>query len=383
MNKAVPITILTGFLGAGKTTLVNKIIEENKNLKFGLIINEFGEEGIDGSLVQTESEEEIIEISNGCLCCVARGDLLKSAENLLKAGNIDYILIECSGLAEPMPIAQTFMMDNLDGKVTLDSVVCVVDGVNHNQTKENFRIAIEQIVASDIIILNKLQDFTEVETQLIASKNQNEELQDQSNSKNNADHEIQNLKNTILEVNPYAYFLENYGELDTKLLLETGKWTYEKVVDQEDSKEIVEEMSAPREAGRRHFQTKVHAHCDDPNCDHEHLSSEALAKGDHHHHEHEEVDEIVFVTEKEVDLDKFQEFVLENFPKEIVRAKGFLKFSNQDYPTFLFQMVGAKKILMPFAPSKETFNAKKSRVVFIGKNLDQDKIFAEMNKTLV
>lgn len=338
-NKIIPITILTGFLGAGKTTLVNEIIKQNPDKKFGLIINEFGEEGVDGSLIQTTTDEEIVEMSNGCLCCVARGDLIDAANKLIQSKELDYILIETSGLAEPMPIAQTFMMDNLDGKVSLDAVVCLVDAVNHNYNKENFRIAIEQIIAADIIVLNKLQEADA--------------------------EEVQKLKNTILEVNPYAFFVENNGEIDTNLLIDSGRWTYDKVVDQ---KEENHEHEGHECDGDCEHCEDCEGECDCKDCEEEHSHHE------HHHHEHHEVDEFVYTTEKKLDMDKFQEWVLNNFPKEVVRSKGFIRFNTDQYPTFLFQMVGAKKVLMPFAPTRESFNATKTRIVFIGKNLDETKI---------
>ncbi len=325
-NKVIPISILTGFLGAGKTTLVNKILEQNPGRKFGLIINEFGEEGIDGSLIQVESDEDIVEISNGCLCCVARGDLLKSAQNLIKTGQIDYLLIETSGLAEPMPIAQTFMADNLDGQVILDGVICLVDAVNHYSSKENFRIAIEQVLSADIIVLNKLQEADPIE--------------------------IEKLKKTIKEVNPYAYFLDNYGEVDTKLLLETGKWTFDKVVNQDND-------------GSHKYSDDNHA-------------CEANLE-----HEHEEVDEFVFVTEKKFDLDKFQEWLMGAFPQNIIRSKGFIRFNHKSYEHFLFQMVGAKKMLIPFTNSRELKNAHKSRIVFIGKDLDEQMIRRQLEVVLI
>jgi G3E family GTPase len=331
-NKVIPITILTGFLGAGKTTLVNKIIEQNKGIKFGLIINEFGEEGIDGALIETNSEEEIIEISNGCLCCIARGDLLKSAENLINTGQIDYILIECSGLAEPMPIAQTFAMDDLDGRIVLDSIICLVDAENHTYTKDNYRIAIEQVIAADIILFNKIDSGHP--TSLKLQRTRGLSLRPIQS--------LSQLKIQISQVNPQAFFLENDENFDTKILIDTGKWSYEKVIDQN-----INEGS-----------------------DHE------------DHHEHEEIDEFVYVTEKQFDLEKFQDFVLNNFPKNIVRSKGFLRFDNENYPIFLFQMAGAKKTLLPFKTKRENFNAKKSRIVFIGKNLDKDLIKEKLEQVI-
>jgi G3E family GTPase len=146
------ITILTGFLGAGNTTLLNKLIESHPEKKFGLIINEFGEVGIDGELVsQQVSEEQTYEISSGCICCVVRGDLIKGVDKVISSNDIDYLIIETSGLAEPMPVAQTFEVDN---------VVAIVDCENVQDNVTNYAVLAAEVAAADIIVLNKVEELT-------------------------------------------------------------------------------------------------------------------------------------------------------------------------------------------------------------------------------
>lgn len=317
----IPITILTGFLGSGKTTLVNKIIKQNPEIKFGLIINEFGEVGIDGQLVEN-SGQEMVEMSNGCMCCVVRKDLLETVEKLVDSGKVDYILIEASGLAEPAPIAQTFAMDDLNGKVKMDSVICLIDALNYRVSKETYQIATEQVEFADVLVLNKTNEQTPENLEM--------------------------LNKFIKQINPDATVLENSEEFDTRVLVETGKWDNEKISSQED-----------------------------------HESE--------HTHEHDEVDEVVFVTEKVLDPMKLDHWIKVNFPENVVRAKGFLKLkmsemnldTTDDHGLFLFQMVGARKSLEPFTTTKTVFDYNTSRLVLIGKNLAKDYILEQLEKTTV
>src|SRR5260221_9744813 len=154
-KKIIPVSVLTGFLGAGKTTLVNHILRGQSEYKFGLIINEIGKIGIDGQLVQTENED-VVEMSNGCICCTIRKDLVKGIQKLLKREDLDYILIETTGIADPGPVAQTFLnVPQLQQYARLDSIITLVDAENVRQQLEEAKIAREQIALADFILLNK------------------------------------------------------------------------------------------------------------------------------------------------------------------------------------------------------------------------------------
>ncbi|MBX9809885.1 GTP-binding protein [Candidatus Gracilibacteria bacterium] len=159
MGKQIPITILTGFLGSGKTTLLNHIIRSANGRKIAVVENEFGSTGIDAELIE-KSTEEIVEISDGCICCTVRKDFMEAIERLLASGReIDNIIIECSGMSEPLPIAQSFLMNDMNGRVKLDSIICLVDAENitGNLTR-NTQTALEQIEFADYIIITKGQN---------------------------------------------------------------------------------------------------------------------------------------------------------------------------------------------------------------------------------
>jgi G3E family GTPase len=156
MNQ-VPVTVLTGYLGAGKTTLLNRVLTEQHGKKYAVIVNEFGELGIDNELV-VDAEEEVFEMNNGCICCTVRGDLIRIIEGLMKRkGRFDAILIETTGLADPAPVAQTFFVDDeVRSRTKLDSIVTVVDAKNFLQRLEDSHEAAEQVAFADIVLLNKI-----------------------------------------------------------------------------------------------------------------------------------------------------------------------------------------------------------------------------------
>lgn len=209
-TKIIPVTILTWFLGSGKTTLLNHILKNKEGYKIAVIENEFGEEGVDGDLIEKTETIDIIEIQNGCMCCMVRWDFIKWVRRLLDSGkDFDYLIIEASGMSEPLPIAQTFLMEDFSGRVKLDSIVCLIDAQNfqHNLV-QSLQTTFEQIEFANFIVLNKT-DWVKAE-------------------------ELTAIKKTIKELNTYGVIIEtNYGKVDLKYILDTTRFEMTEEIEKE------------------------------------------------------------------------------------------------------------------------------------------------------
>jgi G3E family GTPase len=333
----IPITILTGFLGSGKTTLINKIIKKNPDIRFGLIINEFGEIGVDGQIIDGNTEEKL-EISDGCVCCVVRADLCQAIEKMAMSEKVDYILLETSGLAEPAPVIQTFMTINPE-VVRLDSFMTLLDAENYDSLTQEYKNIDEQIKLADVVVLNKIEGL--------------------------APEKIIELQSKIATLNPYATMIENTSNTPANLFIESGKWSMER---------LLELGLSPKEGNHNHSGHEVHHHgdedCTDPDHHHDHSHE--------HHHVHDDVDEVVYRTTDVLDPNKLDSWLYNLFPKNVIRAKGILRIKT---PTgtqnFLFQMVGANKTLVPLSEFTKTI-PDTSTLVMIGKDLDKTQIIADL-----
>ena len=218
----IPITIITWFLGSGKTTLLNHVLTGNHGLKIAVVENEFGETSIDTDLIE-KSTEELIEVSNGCMCCVVRKDWMDAIEKLLDSGKkIDAIVIEASWASEPLPIAQSFLMNDMWGRVKLDSIICLVDALNYEQLlMSNAEIALDQLEFADFIVLNKCDLVTKDKRKY--------------------------LETLIRRVNAFAPILEaEYGKIDLSFLLSTGRFSVQP--------EMVEEWKSAHKHGHEDLQ---------------------------------------------------------------------------------------------------------------------------------
>ena len=339
MSEKIPVTVLTGYLGAGKTTLLNRILSEQHGQKYAVIVNEFGEIGIDNDLV-VGADEEVFEMNNGCICCTVRGDLIRIVEGLMKRrGKFDAIIVETTGLADPAPVAQTFFVDqDVQDQARLDAVVTVADAKWLADRLKDAPEAKNQIAFADVIILNKMDLVT--------------------------DEERREVEGRIRAINPYAK-LHRATKCDVDIAKVLGQNAF-------DLERILEIEPAFLEADEHDHDHHDHGH----GHHHDH--------GHHHHHDHgsnlkvyhdEEMQSVSVRVSGDLDPDKFMPWINELVQREgpnILRSKGILAFKN-DPKRFVFQ--GVHMILDGDSQREwKPGETRESKVVFIGRNLKEDEL---------
>ncbi|PWK65747.1 GTP-binding protein [Aminobacter sp. AP02] len=343
----IPVTVLTGYLGSGKTTLLNRILSENHGKRYAVIVNEFGEIGIDNDLI-VESDEEIYEMNNGCVCCTVRGDLIRVVEGLMRRpGRFDAIIVETTGLADPVPVAQTFFMDDdVRSKTKLDAVVALVDAKHLPLRLKDSREAEDQIAFADVVVLNK--------TDLV-----------------NAD-ELRDVEAAVRAINPSARIHRTTrAGVALDQVLDRGAFDLKRVL-----------------ADDPHF-LDAHDHDHDhecgPNCDHDHHHHHHDHDHHHHdhdHHEHGAVSPIHDVTVQsvslrggEMDSKKFFPWIEKITQMEgpnILRLKGIIAIKD-DPDRYVIQ--GVHMIIEGDHQRAWKDDEKhESRLVFIGRELDAERL---------
>lgn len=421
-RKIVPVTILTGYLGAGKTTLINHVLNNQEGYKVAVIVNDIGEVNIDAKLigkggVVNETDDSLVPLSNGCICCTLKVDLMKQIVELVKTGRFDYILIEASGICEPMPIVQTLtVLSDETGSYgipkicRLDNVVTVVDalrlatefGCGEDLTKENIdeedieNLLIQQIEFCNTIILNKIN---EVESE-----------------------ELNRVRKIIRALQPKARIIEtNYGEVEVKDIIDAKAFDFEEAATsagwlQELEKDVVpeEEHNCHHHEGEEHECCQGHEdgeHEHEHEHNHEHCNHEEgeCHCGHHHHHGEGEAEEygigtFVYYRRKAFDRARFEDFA-NRFPKSVIRCKGLIWFADTPNESYIFEQAG-KQIQAEYggdwiasAPEEERKQIIKEnpevlkdwdeevgdrmiKLVFIGQKMNKEEIISTLDKCL-
>ena len=341
----IPVTVLTGYLGAGKTTLLNRILSENHGKKYAVIVNEFGEIGIDNDLI-VGADEEVFEMNNGCVCCTVRGDLVRIIDGLMKRkGKFDAIILETTGLADPAPVAQTFFVDeDVREKTALDAVVTVADAKWLSDRLKDAPEAKNQIAFADVIVLNK--------TDLVTKP------------------ELAEVEARIRAINPYAT-LHRTERAQVKLsdVLERGAFDLDRIL------EIEPEFLDDGGHDHDHHHNDHHGH--DHHHDHGH------SHGGMKHYHDEDMQSLSLRTDKPIDPTKFMPWLQELVAKDgekILRSKGILSFKGDD-DRYVFQ--GVHMMLEGDHQRKwKKDEARESRLVFIGRELPEQAIRDGFAKTI-
>ena len=393
-NKEMPILLLTGYLGSGKTTLVNRILSNKKGIRFAVIVNDIGEVNIDATLIQQggvvgQSDDSLVALQNGCICCTLKTDLMNQIVEIMKMDKFDYIVIEASGICEPEPIAQTICsMKSIGGVYTefgtprLDCLVTVVDalrmadefGCGESLERKNLEeddienLIIQQIEFCNVILLNKASEVSP--------------------------EALDKIKHIIREIQTKAQIIEcDYADVDLEKLLDTNMFDYRQT-----------------ESGAgwiRGLESDVH--------DEEHHHEEHEEEHHHHHHDHDheggEVEEygigtFVYFRRPAFDLNKFDWFVNKKLPKSVIRAKGLCYFSDNTDMSCLFEQAGKQIMLREAgqwyatAPEEDLirmmrqdptimkdwdahYGDRMQKIVFIGQHMDKEQICKDLDECLV
>ena len=423
-KKDVPVLLLTGYLGSGKTTLVNHILTNRKGIKFAVIVNDIGEVNIDASLIQkggvvAQKDDSLVALQNGCICCTLKMDLVDQLSDLVKTQQFDYIVIEASGICEPEPIARTIStIPKMNPKYTefgtprLDCIVTVVDALRMQSEfscggdleREDIgeedieNLLVQQIEFCNIVLLNKVDEVSK--------------------------DEIMHLRQIITHLNPGAIIIEtNYAQVDLDRIVDTHAFDYEHVAIstgwvRELERETTEEEEREARADHHHHDDddddhdEHHHHHDDEDDDEEEHDHEHHGHHHHHHHDHEggEVEEygistFVYYRRKAFKIAEFNKFLSKKRPKNIIRAKGVCYFREYRSMSYLYEQAGVQQKLTEAglwyatAPEEDLvqlmqedpsfmrdwdpeYGDRMIKIVFIGQNMDKEALTRELDDCL-